>query len=153
MKPQPGQDAPDFSLEADDGSTVSRQSLLGERYVLYFYPKDDTTGCTAQACSMRDNFDRVTATGIRVFGVSPDSIKSHLRFREKYDLNFPLLSDPGHQVADAFGVWVDKTYMGRSYEGVERSSFIIGPNGKSEHVLERVKPMEHVDRIMGALAA
>ncbi|HET7142110.1 MAG TPA: thioredoxin-dependent thiol peroxidase [Candidatus Limnocylindria bacterium] len=153
MKPQPGQDAPDFSLEADDGSTVSRQSLLGERYVLYFYPKDDTTGCTAQACSMRDNFDRVTATGIRVFGVSPDSIKSHLRFREKYDLNFPLLSDPGHQVADAFGVWVDKTYMGRSYEGVERSSFIIGPNGKIEHVLERVKPMEHVDRIMGALAA
>jgi peroxiredoxin Q/BCP len=102
---------------------------------------------------MRDNFDRVTATGIRVFGVSPDSIKSHLRFREKYDLNFPLLSDPGHQVADAFGVWVDKTYMGRSYEGVERSSFIIGPNGKIEHVLERVKPMEHVDRIMGALAA
>ena len=153
MKPQPGQDAPDFSLEADDGSTVSRQSLLGERYVLYFYPKDDTTGCTAQACSMRDNFDRVTATGIRVFGVSPDSIKSHLRFREKYDLNFPLLSDPGHQVADAFGVWVDKTYMGRLYEGVERSSFIIGPNGKIEHVLERVKPMEHVDRIMGALAA
>jgi peroxiredoxin Q/BCP len=153
MKPQPGQDAPDFSLEADDGSTVSRQSLLGERYVLYFYPKDDTTGCTAQACSMSDNFDRVTATGIRVFGVSPDSIKSHLRFREKYDLNFPLLSDPGHQVADAFGVWVDKTYMGRSYEGVERSSFIIGPNGKIEHVLERVKPMEHVDRIMGALAA
>jgi peroxiredoxin Q/BCP len=153
MKPQPGQDAPDFSLEADDGSTVSRQSLLGERYVLYFSPKDDTTGCTAQACSMRDNFDRVTATGIRVFGVSPDSIKSHLRFREKYDLNFPLLSDPGHQVADAFGVWVDKTYMGRSYEGVERSSFIIGPNGKIEHVLERVKPMEHVDRIMGALAA
>ena len=153
MKPQPGQDAPDFSLEADDGSTVSRQSLLGERYVLYFYPKDDTTGCTAQACSMRDNFDRVTATGIRVFGVSPDAIKSHLRFREKYDLNFPLLSDPGHQVADAFGVWVDKTYMGRSYEGVERSSFIIGPNGKIEHVLERVKPMEHVDRIMGALAA
>jgi peroxiredoxin Q/BCP len=153
MKPQPGQDAPDFSLEADDGSTVSRQSLLGERYVLYFYPKDDTTGCTAQACSMRDNFDRVTATGIRVFGVSPDSIKSHLRFREKYDLNFPLLSDPGHQVADAFGVWVDKTYMGRSYEGVERSSFIIGPNGKIEHVLERVKPMEHVDLVLEALAA
>ncbi|HEX3220367.1 MAG TPA: thioredoxin-dependent thiol peroxidase [Candidatus Limnocylindria bacterium] len=153
MKPQPGEDAPDFSLEAHDGSTVSRESLLGERYVLYFYPKDDTTGCTAQACSMRDNFDRVTAAGIRVFGVSPDSVKSHVKFREKYDLNFPLLSDPGHKVADEFGVWVDKKYMGRSYQGVERSSFIIGPDGKIEHVLERVKPMEHVDLLMEALAA
>ena len=153
MKPQPGEDAPDFSLEAHDGSTVSRESLLGERYVLYFYPKDDTTGCTAQACSMRDNFDRVTAAGIRVFGVSPDSVTSHVKFREKYDLNFPLLSDPGHRVADAFGVWVDKKYMGRSYQGVERSSFIIGPDGKVEHVLERVKPMEHVGLLMDALAA
>jgi len=153
MKPQAGQDAPEFSMEADDGSTVSRDSLRGQRYVLYFYPKDDTTGCTAQACSMRDNFDRVTGAGIKVFGVSPDSIKSHVKFREKYDLNFPLLSDPGHKVADAFGVWVEKKYMGRSYEGVERSSFIIGPDGKIEHVLERVKPMEHVDLLMDALAA
>ena len=153
MKPKPGEDAPDFSMEADDGSTVSRASLLGERYVLYFYPKDDTTGCTAQACSMRDNFDRVMATGVHVFGVSPDSIKSHVKFREKYDLPYRLLSDVGHKVADDFGVWVEKTYMGRSYRGVERSSFIIGPDGTIEHVLERVKPMEHVDLIMGALAA
>ena len=153
MKPSVGELAPDFSLEADDGSTVSRDSLLGERYVLYFYPKDDTPGCTAQACSLRDNFGRVMDTGIRVFGVSPDSVKSHVKFRAKYDLPYPLLADVGHQVADAFGVWVDKKYMGRSYQGVERSSFIVGPDGRIEHVLERVKPMEHVDLVLEALAA
>jgi peroxiredoxin Q/BCP len=153
MKPQAGDQAPDFSLEADNGSTVSRDSLLGERYVLYFYPKDDTAGCTAQACSMRDNFGRVTATGIQVFGVSPDSVKSHVKFRAKYDLPYPLLADVGHHVADAYGVWVEKNYMGRSYKGVERSSFIVGPDGRIEHVLERVKPMEHVDLVLEALAA
>lgn len=153
MKPQPGEEAPDFDLQADDGSRVSRESLLGERYVLYFYPKDDTAGCIAQACSMRDNFGRVISTGIRVFGISPDSVKSHVRFRTKYDLPYPLLADPGHEVAEEFGVWVDKKFRGRSYQGVERSSFVIGPDGKIEHVLERVKPMEHVDLLLGALTA
>ena len=153
VKPRPGDQAPEFSLQADDGSTVSRESQLGRRYVLYFYPKDDTSGCTAQACSMRDNFGRVTATGVEVFGVSPDSVKSHVKFRAKYDLPYRLLADPGHVVADAFGVWVDKKYMGRSYQGVERSSFVIGPDGRIEHVLERVKPMEHVDLLMEAVAA
>ncbi len=153
MKPQPGDVAPAFSMSADDGTTVSNESQLGKRYVLYFYPKDDTAGCTAQACSMRDNFGRVTSAGIQVFGVSPDSVKSHVKFRAKYDLPYPLLSDPGHAVADAFGVWVEKTYMGKTYHGVERSSFIVGPNGRIEHVLERVKPMEHVDLVLEALAA
>ena len=153
MKPQPGEDAPDFSMQADDGTTVSRQSQLGKRYILYWYPKDDTPGCTAQACSLRDNFGRVIDTGVEVFGVSPDSVKSHVKFRAKYDLPYRLLSDPGHAVSDAFGVWVEKTYKGRTYNGVERSSFIIGPDGKIEHVLERVKPMEHVDLLLDALAA
>jgi thioredoxin-dependent peroxiredoxin len=153
MKPHPGDDAPDFSLAADDGSTVSRQSQLGQRYILYFYPKDDTPGCTAQACSMRDNFSRVVGTGVEVFGVSPDSVARHVRFRAKYELPYRLLSDPEHAVADAYGVWVDKTYQGRTYQGVERSSFVIGPDGKVEHVLERVKPMEHVDLLLEALAA
>jgi thioredoxin-dependent peroxiredoxin len=153
MKPQPGEAAPDFSMTADDGETVSRESQLGKRYVLYFYPKDNTPGCTAQACSLRDNFGRVTSTGIEVFGVSPDSVPSHAKFRAKYDLPYRLLSDPGHLVADAYGVWVDKVYLGRSYKGVERSSFIIGPDGNIEHVLERVKPMEHVDLVLEALAA
>jgi peroxiredoxin Q/BCP len=153
MKPQPGEAAPDFSLTADDGTTVSRESQLGKRYVLYFYPKDDTPGCTAQACSLRDNFGQVMSTGIEVFGVSPDSVKSHVKFRAKYDLPYPLLSDPGHAVADAFGVWVEKKYLGRAYMGIERSSFIIGPDGRIEHVLERVKPKEHVDLVLEALAA
>jgi peroxiredoxin Q/BCP len=153
MKPQPGEPAPDFTLPADDGSTVSRDGLLGRRYVLYFYPKDDTAGCTTQACSLRDNFTRVMAAGIEVFGVSPDSVKSHQKFREKYDLPYRLLADEGHHVADEYGVWVEKTYMGRTYMGVERSSFIIGPDGRVEHVLERVKPAEHVDLVLEALAA
>jgi thioredoxin-dependent peroxiredoxin len=153
MKPQPGDNAPDFSMTADDGATVSRESLLGERYILYFYPKDDTAGCTAQACSLRDNFDRVIGTGVEVFGVSPDSVKSHVKFRAKYDLPYRLLSDAGHAVAEAYGVWVEKKYLGRTYNGVERSSFIIGPDAKVEHVLERVKPMEHVDLLLEALAA
>ena len=153
MKPQPGEPAPDFALAADDGSTVTRDGLLGRRYVLYFYPKDDTAGCTAQACSMRDNIRRVTDAGIEVYGVSPDSVASHVKFRDKYDLPYRLLADDGHRVADAYGVWVDKTYMGRSYQGVERSSFIIGPDGRIEHVLERVKPAEHVDLLMEAIAA
>ena len=153
MKPQPGDDAPDFSMLADDGTTVSRESQLGQRYILYFYQKDDTPGCTAQACSLRDNFERVMDTGVEVFGVSPDSVKSHVAFRAKYDLPYRLLADPGHEVADRFDVWVTKEARGRTYMGIERSSFIIGPDGKVEHVLERVKPMEHVDLLMNALAA
>jgi peroxiredoxin Q/BCP len=153
MKPQPGDDAPDFSMRADDGATVSRQGLLGQRYILYFYPKDDTPGCTAQACSMRDNFGLVIGAGVQIFGVSPDSVRSHVKFRAKYELPYRLLSDDGHATAEAFGVWVEKKYIGRSYQGVERSSFVIGPDGRVEHVLERVKPMEHVDLLLQALAA
>jgi peroxiredoxin Q/BCP len=153
MKPRPGDPAPDFSLPADDGTTVSRESQLGKRYVLYFYPKDDTPGCTTQACSMRDNFERVMATGIEVFGVSPDTVKSHQKFRAKYGLPYRLLADEDHAVAEDYGVWVEKSFVGKTYMGVERSSFIIGPDGRVEHVLERVKPAEHVDLLLGALAA
>ena len=153
MKPQPGEDAPDFSLQADDGSTVSRQSQLGKRYILYFYPKDDTPGCTAQACSLRDNFERVMATGVEVFGVSPDSVASHVKFRKKFDLPYRLLADVGHPMADAFGTWVEKSFAGKTYKGVERTSFIIGPDGRVEHTLPRVKPIEHVDLLMERLAA
>lgn len=152
MKPNPGDLAPDFALPADDGSTVSREGLLGRRYVLYFYPKDDTPGCTAQACSMRDNFDAVTSRGVEVFGVSPDSVKKHVAFREKYDLPYRLLADADHGVADAYGVWVEKQFRGRRSMGVERSSFVIGPDGRIEHVLERVKPMEHVDLLLEAMS-
>lgn len=150
-RPTAGDPVPPFELSADDGATVSSQSLLGRRYVLYFYPRDDTPGCTTQACSLRDNYDRVLATGVEVFGVSPDSVSSHVRFREKYDLPHRLLADQGHRVADAFGVWVEKNFAGRTYKGVERTSFIIGPDGRVEHLLPRVKPIEHVDRLLDLL--
>jgi peroxiredoxin Q/BCP len=152
-QPTPGEPAPDFSLPADNGEVISNESLLGRRYVLYFYPKDDTPGCTTQACSLRDNFGRVTDTGVEVFGVSPDSVKSHVKFRAKYELPYRLLSDEGHRMADAYGVWVEKGFMGKTYMGVERTSFIVGPDGRIEHVLPRVKPGEHVDLLLEALAA
>jgi peroxiredoxin Q/BCP len=148
-----GDPAPDFTMTADDGSTVSRDSLAGSRYVLYFYPKDDTPGCTAQACALRDSWSRVTDTGVELFGVSPDSVKSHVKFREKYALPYRLLSDEGHRVAEAFGVWVEKSFAGRTYYGNERTTFVIGPDGQIEHVLALVKAAEHLDQLMEALAA
>jgi len=148
-----GDPVPAFEMTADDRSVVSSESLAGARYVLYFYPKDDTAGCTAQACGLRDNWSRVTGTGIELFGVSPDSVKSHVKFREKYALPYRLLSDDGHKVAEAFGVWIEKTFAGRTYFGNERSTFVIGPDGRVEHVLALVKPAEHVDQLMEALAA
>ena len=105
-----GEPAPTFEMSADDGSVVSNETLAGSRYVLYFYPKDDTPGCTAQACGLRDSWSRVAETGVEVFGVSPDSVKRHVKFREKYSLPYRLLSDEGHRVADAFGVWVEKSF-------------------------------------------
>src|SRR6186713_178781 len=148
-----GDRVPTFEMTADDGSTVSNDSLTGTRYVLYFYPKDDTPGCTTQACEIRDGWARVTATGVTLFGVSPDSVRSHVKFREKYALPYRLLSDRGHEVADAFGVWVEKKAMGRTYYGNERSTFVVGPDGRIEHVLAQVKPAEHLDQLMEALAA
>lgn len=152
-RPAVGDAVPTFEMSADDGSTVSDASLRGTRYVLYFYPKDDTPGCTTQACSLRDSFSAVTGTGVEVFGVSPDSVKSHVKFRDKYALPYRLLSDEGHRVAEAFGVWIEKSRYGRTYFGNERTSFIIGPDGTVEHVLPRVKPDEHVGLVLEALAA
>jgi peroxiredoxin Q/BCP len=148
-----GDPAPAFELTADDGSVVSSESLAGGRYVLYFYPKDDTPGCTAQACGLRDNWSRVTDAGAQIFGVSPDSVKSHARFREKYGLPYRLLADEGHRLADACGVWIEKSNYGRTYFGNERSTFVIGPDGRIEHVLAQVKPAEHVNQLVEALAA
>jgi peroxiredoxin Q/BCP len=140
-------------MPTDDGSIVSSDDLAGGRYVLYFYPKDDTPGCTTQACGLRDGWSRVAATGVPVFGVSPDSVKSHARFRAKYDLPYRLLSDAGHAVAEAFGVWVQKKFAGREYMGVERSTFVIGADGRIESVLPQVKPDAHVEQLLEALAA
>ena len=148
-----GDPAPDFTMAADDGSIMSTDDLAGSRYALYFYPKDDTPGCTTQACELRDNWSRVSDIGVEVFGVSPDSVKRHAKFREKYALPYRLLSDEGHRVAEAFGVWVKKKFAGREYMGTERSTFVVGPDRRIEHVLAQVKPADHVDQLVEALSA
>jgi thioredoxin-dependent peroxiredoxin len=148
-----GDRAPSFEMTADDGSVVSDRTLAGSRYVLYFYPKDDTPGCTAQACGLRDSWSRVAETGVEVFGVSPDTVRSHVKFREKYGLPYRLLSDEGHATAEKFGVWVEKHFAGRTYFGNERTTFVIGPDGRIERVLPLVKPDAHVGQLLEALAA
>jgi len=148
-----GDPVPAFQMNADDGSVVSNESLAGTRYVLYFYPKDDTPGCTKQACGLRDSWGAVSATGVKVFGVSPDSVKRHVKFREKYALPYRLLADEGHRVAEAFGVWIEKSFAGRTYFGNERTTFVIGPDGRIKAVLPQVKPDEHVGQLLEALEA
>ena len=147
-----GQPAPAFSLEADDGSTVSLADLAGRSAVLYFYPKDDTTGCTAEACEFRDLQPDYEAAGARVIGVSPDPVTSHVRFRDKHGLPFTLLSDPDHAAAEAYGVWVEKSMYGKTYMGVERSTFVIGPDGVLTDVLYKVKPKGHAASVLGLVA-
>jgi peroxiredoxin Q/BCP len=143
-----GQPAPDFSLPADDGSTVGLSDLAGTTVVLYFYPKDDTSGCTTQACGLRDMRADYDAAGVRVIGVSPDPVASHVRFRDKHDLPFTLLSDVDHAVAEAYGVWVEKSMYGRTYMGVERSTFVIGPDGVLKEALYKVKPKGHAASVL-----
>jgi len=149
---EPGQPAPGFSLQADDGSTVSLSDLAGGTVALYFYPKDDTTGCTAQACEFRDMKADYDAAGVRVIGVSPDPLKSHVKFRDKYGLPFTLLSDPDHTAAEAYGVWVEKSMYGKSYMGIERSTFVIGPDGVVTQALYKVKPSGHAASLLELVA-
>ena len=147
-----GRPAPAFSLQADDGSTVSLADLAGTTVVLYFYPKDDTTGCTAEACEFRDLQPDYDAAGARVVGVSPDPLTSHAKFRDKHGLGFTLLSDPDHEVAEAYGVWVEKSRYGKTYMGVERSTFVIGPDGTLEQALYKVKPEGHAASVLELVA-
>ena len=148
-----GQQAPGFELESAPGKTVRLSDLRGKPVVLYFYPKDDTTGCTAQACGIRDLYGEFERAGAVVLGVSPDSVASHVKFRDKYDLPFTLLADPDHEVAERYGVWGEKKYMGRTYMGVKRSTFVIGPDGTIAKVLHNVKPATHADDVLAVLAA
>ncbi|MEQ8834988.1 MAG: thioredoxin-dependent thiol peroxidase [Miltoncostaeaceae bacterium] len=145
-----GDPAPDFSLQADDGSTVTLSGLRGGRVVIYFYPKDATPGCTTQACEYRDAAPDFEAAGATVLGISPDPVASHQRFAAKQGLNFPLLSDPEHEVAEAYGVWVQKSMYGKTYMGIERSSFVIGADGTIEQARYKVKSKGDA---AGALAA
>lgn len=150
---QEGDRAPDFQLESDGGDIVRLRDLKGRRVVLYFYPRDDTSGCTKEACGFRDASDDFAGQDAVVLGVSPDDIASHTRFRDKYDLNFPLLSDPDHTVAEAYGAWGVKRMYGKEYEGVLRTTFVIGPDGRVERVYRKVRPDGHAVQVLSDLSA
>jgi peroxiredoxin Q/BCP len=146
-----GKPAPTFTLPSDSGEAVSLESLRGRPVVLYFYPRDDTPGCTVQACGIRDAWGDFERSGAVVLGVSPDSPESHVKFKEKYSLPFTLLADEDHGVAEAYGTWVEKTFGGKRYMGVERSTFLIDADGNVAKVMRRVKPDEHAGDVLAAL--
>jgi peroxiredoxin Q/BCP len=148
-----GKPAPDFELPSDAGETVKLSELRGKPVVLYFYPKDDTPGCTAQACGIRDAYGEFERAGAVVLGISPDDERSHGKFRDKYELPFTLLADTDHSVAEQYGVWGEKKYMGRTYMGVNRWTFVIDADGNVKKVLPDVKPATHADDVLAVLAA
>ncbi len=149
--PAIGEPAPDFSLRSDDGRTISLKELRGKKVVLYFYPKDDTPGCTKEACSFRDNLGRVQSKGAIVLGVSRDDASSHAKFRDKYHLNFPLLSDDQGRVTEAYGVWKKKNLYGREHFGIERTTFLIDEAGKIARIWPKVHVEGHTDEVLAAL--
>lgn len=146
-----GDSAPDFHLNNEDGKTISNAGLEGRRFVLYFYPKDDTPGCTKEACSFRDNLPAFDKLKVPVFGISADDEKAHGKFVKKYNLNFSLLADPDHRTCDDFGTWVEKSMYGRKYFGIQRATFVIGANGKIERVWEKVSPEGHAEEVLAYL--
>ena len=149
--PQAGDRAPGFTLPSDEGRTISLEELRGSPVVLFFYPKDDTSGCITEACEFRDRWADVREAGAVVLGVSPDPVTSHVRFRKKYSLPFPLLADVDHSVAEAYGVWGEKSMYGRKYQGIHRTTFLIGPDGRIARVFEKVKPEGHAGQVLAAL--
>jgi len=153
MTLEAGQKAPSFRLTDDAGDTVELSALRGQPVILYFYPRDNTPGCTKEACDFRDNMARVTGKGAVVLGVSPDSTRSHVRFREKHDLPFPLLVDEDHSAAEAYGAWGEKKMAGRTYMGIIRSTFLIDAEGIVARAWYKVKVRGHVDEVLEALEA
>lgn len=145
-----GDNAPEFTGVNQNGDALSLSRYAGKKLVLYFYPKDDTPGCTAEACNLRDNYDQFLSKGYAILGVSPDSEKKHQKFIEKYDLPFDLLADTEKETCEMFGVWVKKSMYGREYMGVARTTFIIDENGVIEEVISKVKTKEHTDQILKA---
>jgi len=147
-----GTNAPAFKTTNANGEDVSLKDLRGQKVVLYFYPKDDTPGCTKEACSFRDAFSKFKKRGITILGVSPDSEKSHQKFATKYELPFTLLADKDHAIADAYGVWGEKKFMGRTYMGVHRKTILIDEKGKIKKIFEKVKPEDHAEEVLEAFA-
>ena len=148
-----GDVAPDFTLSDQDGDPVSLADLRGQTVVLYFYPRADTPGCTAQACGVRDRYPEYAAAGARVIGISPDSVEDVAKFADKYGLEFTLLADADHSVAETYGTWMEKTNYGKTYWGVQRATFIIDPEGRIAHVFPKVSPKTHDDVALDALHA
>ncbi len=151
MSAEQGKEAPDFNLEASTGGKVSLKQFKGRWVALYFYPKDDTSGCTKEACDFRDNLKSLEKLGAVVLGVSPDDLKRHGKFSEKYSLNFPLLADPEKKTLEAYGVWVQKSMYGRKYMGVERSTFLIDPAGKIVKAWRKLSVTGHVAEVAAEL--
>jgi thioredoxin-dependent peroxiredoxin len=147
-----GKPAPDFELTSDAGEQVKLSDFRGRPVVLYFYPKDDTPGCTAQACGIRDQYSRFQERGAVVLGVSPDDEASHVKFRDKYELPFTLLADPKHEASEAYGVWGERNYAGRKYMGITRSTFVIDSEGNVSTAMRGVKPDTHAEKVLAALA-
>jgi peroxiredoxin Q/BCP len=148
---QEGTIAPDFTLVTAGGGAVSLSDYRGQTVVLYFYPKDDTPGCTTEACNFRDDYSEIIAAGAVVLGVSPDSVKSHDKFALKYELPFPLLSDPDHEVAEMYGAWGEKTNYGRTYMGIIRSTYVIDDEGAIVKVFPKVSPKNHSAEVLEVL--
>ena len=148
---QEGTTAPDFALDASGGGTVRLSDYRGQTVVLYFSPKDDTPGCTTEACNFRDDYSEIIAAGAIVLGVSPDSVESHEKFQQKYELPFPLLSDPDHQVAEMYGAWGEKTMYGRTYMGIIRSTYVIDEEGTIVKVFPKVRPKAHSEQVLAVL--
>ncbi len=146
-----GDTAPDFTATTDAGTTVRLSDYRGKRVVLYFYPKDDTPGCTTQACGFRDNYLAIEEKNAIVLGVSPDGAKSHQKFKTKFNLPFTLIADEDHSIAEAYGVWVEKSMYGKQYMGIERSHFVIDENGKVVDAQVKVKPEDSVERAIATL--
>jgi thioredoxin-dependent peroxiredoxin len=146
-----GDPAPPFEGLTTSGEAAALKDFKGKKLILYFYPKDNTSGCTKEACDFRDNIARLKRKGVALLGVSPDAIASHKKFTDKFDLNFPLLSDPDHAVAKAYGVWVEKSLSGRKYMGIERTTFVIDEKGEIAHLFPKVKVAGHVDEVLAVL--
>ena len=146
-----GSNAPSFSLRSDTGDLINLGDFKGRKVVLYFYPKDDTSGCTVEACEFRDSWTAVKRTGAALLGVSPDGVESHQKFRRKHDLPFPLLADPDHSVAERYGAWGEKSMYGRKYQGILRTTFVIDEAGRIARVFEKVKPKGHAKEVLEAL--
>jgi thioredoxin-dependent peroxiredoxin len=147
-----GKPAPDFELESDSGETVKLSDFRGRSVVLYFYPKDDTPGCTTEACEFRDAYDAFRERGAEILGVSPDDIGSHGKFKTKYELPFTLLADPEHEVAEKYGVWGERSSYGKTSMGITRSTFIIDPDGNVARAMRGIKPAGHASDVLGTLA-